>query len=298
MLSSTDKEKLLKLLLIFVCLLLAMGGLSLYHRKNSRTLADLEKEVGLEETAGTALSENETVGESGASNAGGENAGASDAGEDEDSRGLDATETGDRKPENGSYPVELADGFSYEPLESEVYLGLNPALLESIPLEDLFLARIKYVDFSGTSRKGELLCHRSVAGAVTEIFYELYRNDYQLYSVTTAADFDMSYEELLSANKSFCLALGTGDGGADYHIRGLAVQLNPLYNPVVRLDPDSLQYQVLPREAGTFTNREADFPYKIDDNDLAYRLFTEHGFVWGGNRNASKAYGQFVYPDK
>lgn len=302
MLSSTDKEKLLKSLLIFACLLLAVGGLSLYHRKSSRTLADLEKEAG-SEVAGENESERE-----------------SDAAGDGDDGEAEASGEGDAKPENGTYPVKPADGFSYEPLGSEAYLALDPALQESIPLEDLFLVRIKYVDFSGASGEGELLCHRSVAGAVTEIFYELYRNDYQLNSVTTAADFHTPYEELLSANKSFCLALETGDGAAGYHSRGLAVQLNPLYNPVVRLDPSSLQnqgqlepgslqnqaqlepgslqYQVLPEEAGPYTNRAAEFPFKINADDLAYRLFTEHGFVWGGDRNASKAYGQFVYPDK
>ena len=32
---------------------------------------------------------------------------------------------------------------------------------------------------------------------------------------------------------------------------------------------------------------------KIDENDLCYKLFIEHGFTWGGNWNSSKDYQHF-----
>ncbi|MDR0948026.1 MAG: M15 family metallopeptidase, partial [Lachnospiraceae bacterium] len=35
------------------------------------------------------------------------------------------------------------------------------------------------------------------------------------------------------------------------------------------------------------------FAYKIDETDLCYRLFTEKGFLWGGNWNSLKDYQHF-----
>ena len=40
-------------------------------------------------------------------------------------------------------------------------------------------------------------------------------------------------------------------------------------------------------------DREQDFPYKIDENDLCCRLFKEHGFSWGGDWNSVKDYQHF-----
>ena len=32
-----------------------------------------------------------------------------------------------------------------------------------------------------------------------------------------------------------------------------------------------------------YCNRDWNFPYKIDHDDLCFRLFTEAGFDWGGD---------------
>ena len=47
-----------------------------------------------------------------------------------------------------------------------------------------------------------------------------------------------------------------------------------------------------------YVNRTADFPYKIDENDLCYRLFTEKGFEWGGAWKNSKDYQHFEIPSE
>lgn len=36
-----------------------------------------------------------------------------------------------------------------------------------------------------------------------------------------------------------------------------------------------------------------DIPYKIDHDDLAYKLFTEAGFEWGGDWTSLKDYQHF-----
>ena len=41
----------------------------------------------------------------------------------------------------------------------------------------------------------------------------------------------------------------------------------------------------------------ADTPGKIDENDLAYRLFIQHGFQWGGSWKTMKDYQHFEWTE-
>ena len=50
---------------------------------------------------------------------------------------------------------------------------------------------------------------------------------------------------------------------------------------------------VAPQGAEIYTNREEDYPYKITKEDLAYQLFTEKGFIWGGSWSNTKDYQHF-----
>ena len=75
------------------------------------------------------------------------------------------------------------------------------------------------------------------------------------------------------------------------HSYGLAIDINPFYNPYVRTkDGETL---VSPEHAGAYADRSADFPYKIDEDDLCFQVFTNHGFTWGGNWKSVKDYQHF-----
>ena len=79
------------------------------------------------------------------------------------------------------------------------------------------------------------------------------------------------------------------------HGRGLAVDINPLYNPYIK--EVNGQRSLEPSTAEPYVDRTADFPYKIDHNDLCYKLFMEHGFEWGGDWENAKDYQHFEVPD-
>ena len=42
-----------------------------------------------------------------------------------------------------------------------------------------------------------------------------------------------------------------------------------------------------------YVDPSADNPYRIDHDDLCYKLFTERGFTWGGDWVHSKDYQHF-----
>ena len=50
---------------------------------------------------------------------------------------------------------------------------------------------------------------------------------------------------------------------------------------------------VEPKAGRTYANRTKTFKYKIDHNDLAYKLFKKHGFTWGGDWRSLKDYQHF-----
>ena len=51
-----------------------------------------------------------------------------------------------------------------------------------------------------------------------------------------------------------------------------------------------------PAAAEPYADRTADFPHRIDREDLCYKLFRAHGFAWGGAWRSVKDYQHFEKP--
>ena len=71
----------------------------------------------------------------------------------------------------------------------------------------------------------------------------------------------------------------------------MAIDINTLYNPYTPRVNGKISVE--PANATPYVDRKRDFPHKIDHNDLCYKLFTEHGFTWGGDWINSKDYQHF-----
>jgi len=75
------------------------------------------------------------------------------------------------------------------------------------------------------------------------------------------------------------------------HALGMAIDVNPLYNPwVYELDGEPV---VDPPGGAPYMDRTVDCPYIIDHDDLLYKLLIKHGFTWGGDWTTSKDYQHF-----
>ena len=153
---------------------------------------------------------------------------------------------------------------------------------------------IIHYDFDGKLAEGELICHNSIAEDLVEIFYDLYASEYQIEKVTLIENYNGDDTASMADNNTSCFNYRVVDGtkSLSKHALGLAVDINPLYNPYIRYDKKGGQ-TVSPVEGEAYADRTVSFPYKIDPDDLCYRLFTEHGFTWGGNWNSSKDYQHF-----
>lgn len=214
---------------------------------------------------------------------------------------------GSSSPERVSYK----EGFYYEPLSNDLISYITGISYPALPSEapegtlnvgeqnDISYADLRYVhiihyDFDGKLAEGELICHNSIAEDLVEIFYDLYASEYQIEKVTLIENYNGDDTASMADNNTSCFNYRVVDGtkSLSRHALGLAIDINPLYNPYIRYDKKGGQ-TVSPIEGEAYADRTVSFPYKIDPDDLCYRLFTEHGFTWGGNWNSSKDYQHF-----
>ena len=201
--------------------------------------------------------------------------------------------------------VEYQEGFYYEPLSDRLcrYItGISypakssdeNAAAPAITLDQLRYVHILHYDFEGNSVEGELICNALIAQDLVEIFYELHRNEYMLEKVLLIDEYNADDTASMEDNNTSCFNYRVVEGTQTLsrHAYGLAVDINPLYNPYITYEKDGTEI-VSPAAALDYADRSARFAYKIDDEDLCYKLFTSHGFTWGGNWNQSKDYQHF-----
>ena len=192
--------------------------------------------------------------------------------------------------------VTWQEGFFYEPLSEEVkarITGISYGEGCIVPYEDLRYLNILYVDFHGETQVGEIICNQAIAQDLVEIFYELYLAGYPLESVRLVDEYGGDDTLSMEHNNTSCFNFRVVDGTSSLsrHAYGLAIDINPLYNPYVTW-PGGKQ-RVSPAAATPFADRSLDFPNKIDEDDLCYQLFAERGFTWGGHWRTMKDYQHF-----
>ena len=161
---------------------------------------------------------------------------------------------------------------------------------------DLRYLRLLHWDYDEQVHEGEMVCNRLIADRVVEIFRLLYEAHYPIERMVLPDEYDADDERQMSANNTscFCYRVVSGTKSLSKHARGLAIDINPRYNPYIHHRRNG-QRTVEPANGEPYCDRSQSFPYKIDHNDLAFRLFTERGFKWGGDWNTVKDYQHFEF---
>lgn len=221
-------------------------------------------------------------------------------------------------PESGE-STHYQDGFFYQPLTDPVIARITgisypvsktiaPALARpavnlisdqetpAVSYEDLRYMNVLHYNFDGEVQTGELICNKEIADDLIEIFYELYQNEYQIEKIRLIDEYNGDDTASMEDNNTSCFNYRMVDGTSNLskHALGCAIDINPFYNPYLVFDRNgSGETYISPAGSEAYADRSLNFPYKIDENDLCYRLFTEHGFTWGGNWNSSKDYQHF-----
>ena len=210
---------------------------------------------------------------------------------------LPACAEGGTGPADGTADGE--DGFYITPITDEIFARIYGKSFRedcTLPREDLRYLHLLYVDLDGAEHEGEMIVNYHIAGDVLDILRQLYEARYPIEKIRLVdeygADDELSMEDNNSSAFNFRFISHTTR--ISKHGLGLAVDVNTLYNPYTKT-VDGVRI-VEPVTGEPYLDRDADFPYKIDHEDLCYRLFTEHGFEWGGDWEDRKDYQHFEIP--
>lgn len=193
--------------------------------------------------------------------------------------------------------VTYMPDFYYEPLSDEVIdkiYGISYKADCPVPYEDLRYVHILHINFKNEIIEGELICHRDVAQDMVDIFYELYIQNYQIEKVRLIDEYGADDKLSMIDNNTSCFNYRTVEGtnSISKHGLGLAVDINPFYNPYVMKNNNGTDY-ISPPGSEAFVDRTQNFAHKITEDDLCYQLFTQHGFLWGGHWKYTKDYQHF-----
>lgn len=188
------------------------------------------------------------------------------------------------------------DGFFYQPITDDIkerIYGLSYKTDCTIPYEDLRYISVKYYDFDNQVQTGEIICNKAIAQDLVEIFYELYCNEYQIDKIRLVDEYQADDDLSCADNNTSCFNFRTVDGTATLskHAQGLAIDINPFQNPYVTY-PNGKE-RISPAGSEPYADRSSGLPHIITENDLCYRLFTAHGFTWGGHWKTLKDYQHF-----
>lgn len=106
---------------------------------------------------------------------------------------------------------------------------------------------------------------------------------YRIESIHLIDEFSADDNVSMAANNTSCFNYRPKTNGENlsYYALGLAIDINPLYNPYVK-SVDG-KHIVLPVESIHFADRTRRFPHIITHSDVAYLVFKQYGFSWGGD---------------
>ena len=185
--------------------------------------------------------------------------------------------------------------FSISPISEQLKAMMEDCSMHQkgkVSWDDLRYLRVLHCDAEGNSIVGEMVCAASISNDLLEIFKTLYVAAYPIEKMRLVDYYDGDDETSMRDNNTSCFNQRsiTAGGRVSKHSYGLAVDINPKYNPYYKV-----RGKVLLRPEGSeeFLDRKVATPYTIRKGDLCYRLFKQHGFFWGGDWLGSKDYQHF-----
>lgn len=187
--------------------------------------------------------------------------------------------------------------FTAEPISDELFQRMQGKSWKrdcQMKRSGLRYLKLLHRNAEGRTQLGEMVVNEKIADKVVGVFRKLYEAGYRIERLVLVDDYDGDDERSMEANNtsSFNYRTVPGQKRMSKHAQGLAIDLNPRYNPYVT------RRGISPKNGKEYANnrdRRKDIPYKIDHQDLAYRLFKAEGFSWGGDWSYSKDYQHFEF---
>ena len=166
-----------------------------------------------------------------------------------------------------------------------------------VDAKELAYMRFSHYGFDGKTHTGELVVNKAIVKKLVRIFHRLYEAKYQIEKIKLIDEYGADDEASMSDNNTsaFCYRKIAGSTNLSVHAKGLAIDINPLYNPCVHYKKDGNISKVEPKNGQAYVEREINDPRRIKKGDFIYNLFVTNGFTWGGDWGNPKDYQHFEF---
>lgn len=185
--------------------------------------------------------------------------------------------------------------------EGAVYGRINGKSYRDNPdvaLSDLRYLKVLHYNFDHQLQVGEIIVNKGLAEEVLEIFREFYDAEYEIQSMHLVdnywtGDGESSDSASIDKNNTSCFNYRPVTGGKKLsnHAYGFAIDINPQQNPYVSYRDGKARWSH--ENANDYIDRSTGLPHVITHEDLAFKVFTAHGFSWGGDWSNPKDYQHF-----
>lgn len=178
-------------------------------------------------------------------------------------------------------PDGVSNFFYSETISDKVFKRMKGVSYRKgcpVKRQELRYVRVLHRGFGGETHIGELVCNKMIAEDMVEVFKLLYEKEYPIEKMLLVDEYGGDDEASMEDNNTSCFNFRpiSGTSTLSNHAYGLAIDINPLYNPYIT--PDGYE----PKNAGDYIDRTEDTPYKITSDDPCYLAFAERDYEWGG----------------
>jgi hypothetical protein len=158
-----------------------------------------------------------------------------------------------------------------------------------IALSDIRSLHLLYLREDGSVQKGELIVAEKAAEDLKRVFARLYQQRFPIHKMQSVENYDGDDDRSMADNNTSVLNCRNVKGTSKWseHSYGLAIDINPLWNPYVRKN------NVEPPEGKQFLDRTLTISGLIRSTDPIVGFFTDIGWKWGGTWTRSKDYQHF-----
>jgi hypothetical protein len=163
-----------------------------------------------------------------------------------------------------------------------------------VPLSDLRVVMVRYLNYDGDDAQGPLVVHRNHALKIATAMEALRNKGFRISQIWPVDEYDADDDKSTMANNTsaFNCRNAYGTDHWSQHAFGAAIDINPVQNPYIPangrvLDPDAARY------VDRNSERNNGTPGFIDRSGVTVKTFTSIGWKWGGVWNRTKDYQHF-----